>query len=106
MSSSNTSIADAIDNVNRNQSIFANCWSAFLLGFGIVGHSLNIYVFARPKLFSNPCARYFLASTIISYVILCGSIPLRLLQLGYSIDVFLTSVTMCKVLSYILGCVR
>jgi hypothetical protein len=85
---------------------FAKCWSALLFVLGIVGHSLSVYVFTRRTLRSNPCARYFLASTIVGYFIVCGTIPIRLLQLGYNIDIFLNSSMLCKSVSYILAWAR
>ncbi len=103
MSLSNSSIADAVSDVNRIMVIFVQIWSLGLFTFGIVGNSLNIYVFTRPKFRSNPCIRYFLAMTLSGYAVLYFNVPLRLLQISYNIDVFISSLPMCRFLSYILA---
>ncbi|UJR38654.1 hypothetical protein I4U23_031320 [Adineta vaga] len=106
MSSSNTSMSDAVNIVKQIQNRFSIYWSIFLFSFGIIGHSLSIYVFTRRTLFWNPCILYFLALTIGGYVIVCGTVPLRFLQVSFIVDVFVTSDPMCKILTYIFGCAR
>jgi hypothetical protein len=101
MSSSNVSdIADAISTINWDSMMFARRWSVIMFTLGIVGHTLSIYVFTRPTLRRNPCARYFLASAVAGYCITCVTIPLRTLQLGYNINTFVYSVPLCKILSF------
>ncbi|CAF4373274.1 unnamed protein product, partial [Adineta steineri] len=63
MSSSNATLAE-VNALNYGNSIFYQIWTYLLLCLGTIGHSLNIYVFTRPTLRSNPCTRYFLAATI------------------------------------------
>ncbi|CAF4967047.1 unnamed protein product, partial [Rotaria sp. Silwood1] len=106
MSSSNTSIAATVANINQSLATFSKCWSAFLFSFGVVGHSLSVYVFTRRTFRSNPCTQYFLALTIVGCLIVYGTIPLRILQFGFNIDVFTLSLPVCKILSYILACAR
>lgn len=106
MSSLNTSLTAAIGDVKRVMVIFIQTWSVSLFILGAVGHALNIYIFTRPKFRLNPCARYFLASTLSGYGVVCFTLPLRLLQTSYDIDVFISSLPMCKILSYILPCFR
>ncbi len=103
MSSSNSSFANAVSDVNRSMAIFVKIWSIGLFIFGTVGNALNIYVFTRPKFRSNPCIRYFLAMTLSGYAVVCLNVPLRLLQIDYNIDVFISSLPMCRFLSYILA---
>jgi hypothetical protein len=106
MSSSNTSFAAAVGEVRHSMIIFIQIWNICMFALGAVGHALNIYVFTRPKLRHNPCARYFLASTFSGYAVVCLTTPLRVLQISYNIDVFIYSLRMCQILSYILPCFR
>ena len=87
MSSISVSTAD-IDNVKSVRVTFTRFWSFLLICLGTIGHSLSIYVFTRSTFRSNPCVRYFLAATICGILVTYGNTPLRLLQTGYSIDVF------------------
>lgn len=106
MASSNISTAAAIADLKRNMILCIQIWSFCLFTLGLIGHSLNIYVFTRPKYRGNSCARYFLASSASGYAVVCLIIPLRLLQICYQIDVFVSSVAMCSILSYLLGFIR
>ncbi|CAF1309064.1 unnamed protein product [Adineta steineri] len=101
MSSSNTSTAE-VDAVVYSKIMFTKCWSFLLICLGIIGHALSIYVFTRPKLWANPCTRYFLASTICGAFVACVNTPLRLLQSGYNIDLFGYSNVTCKLLTFVL----
>jgi len=73
---------------------------------GLIGHSLNICIFTRPALRFNPCTQYFLASAIAGYAIIFVVLPVRLLQLGYSLSLFLSSVAMCKLLTFFFSWAR
>jgi hypothetical protein len=101
MSTINTSDFNAaVDAVKWTVVMFFRCWNPIMFGLGIVGHSLSIFVFTRPALRSNPCGRYFLASSISGFCVVVSILPLRYLQYGYNINTFTTSVVTCKVLSY------
>jgi hypothetical protein len=76
----------------------------FILGF--IGHSLNICVFTRSALRFNPCARYFMASTIAGYAVIFGILPVRLLQFGYSLSLFIPQVASCKILTFLFSWAR
>jgi len=76
----------------------------FILGF--IGHSLNICVCTRPAFRFNPCARYFLASAIAGYFVIFGILPVRLLQLGYNLSLFIPSVGLCKILTFLFSWIR
>ncbi len=106
MSSSNTSFAAAVTDVKQSTIIFVQVGSACFFAFGLVGHTLSIYVFTRPKLRRNPCICYFLASTLSGYAVVLLTLPLRLLQISYNIDVFIYSLPMCQFLSYFLVYIR
>jgi hypothetical protein len=107
MSSSNISdIETEINTINWTSLMFAQCWSTIMFILSLIGHSLSIYVFTRPVLRRNPCARYFLASAVTGYYITFVIIPLRTLQAGYNINVFLYSIPVCKILSFISSSIR
>jgi hypothetical protein len=95
MSSSNTSFIDAVNDVKQNMIIFIQIWSVCIFALGVVGHAFSIYVFTRRELRSNPCSRYFLASTLSGYVVVCFTVPLRMLQISYNINVFIYSLPVC-----------
>ncbi len=78
MSSSN--VSDIADAINWASMMFARCWSVVMFILGIIGHTLSIYVFTRPTLRKNPCARHFLASAVSGYCITCVTIPLRIFK--------------------------
>jgi hypothetical protein len=106
MSSSNTSINTAINDIQQNMHVFIKVWSIGLFALGVVGHALNIYVFTCSEFRSNPCARYFLALTLSGCGVVYVTLPLRLLQIVYNINVFVYSRLSCQILSYILPCFR
>ncbi|CAF1544785.1 unnamed protein product [Adineta ricciae] len=106
MSPTNDSIAATATAITHSMSLFYQYCSIIYLILGIAGHSLSIYVFTRGQLRRNPCARYFLAMSIAGYFVVCGNIPLRLLQISYGIDVFTVSLPLCRFLSYLLVCTR
>ncbi|CAF1446087.1 unnamed protein product [Adineta steineri] len=100
MSSSNATLAE-INALNYGNSIFYQIWTYLLLCLGTIGHSLNIYVFTRPTLRSNPCTRYFLAATITGIYIILTSCLWRYLQITYpAYNPFGYSTASCKILSF------
>ncbi|CAF0732499.1 unnamed protein product [Adineta steineri] len=101
MSSSNTTTTEA-DIIKADGIIFYQVFCYSMLAFGIIGHTLSIYVFTRPVLRSNPCSRYFLASTISGCFVVLINMPLRLLQLGYNINIFTYSIIVFKIVSLLL----
>lgn len=99
-------VDEAVNSINKSVAIFVQVWCITLFFFGAIGHAFNIYVFTRRRFRSNPCACYLLASTLASYGILYGTLPLRILQTAYNIDVFAYSVLTCQILTYLLNCFR
>ncbi|CAF1065049.1 unnamed protein product [Adineta steineri] len=106
MSLSNASLAE-INALHYGNIIFYQFWSYLLVCLGTVGHSLNIYVFTRPILRSNPCTRYFLATAIAGSFVTTFNVLLRLLQMIYpAYNPFGYSTASCKILSFIVYCSR
>jgi hypothetical protein len=104
-SSSNMSNA-TIESLYWISMIFVRSYGCLMFSLGLVGHSLSIYAFTRPTLRSNPCTRYFLASTLVGYFIVFVNVPLRTLEDGFYIDVFMYSTMHCKVLTFFLQWAR
>ncbi|CAF1401337.1 unnamed protein product [Adineta steineri] len=106
MSLSNATLAE-INALRYGNIIFYQFWSYSLVCLGTIGHSLNIYVFTRPTLRSNPCTRYFLAASISGIHIVLSNVLLRLLQMIYpAYNPFGYSTASCKILSFIVFCTR
>ncbi|CAF1004612.1 unnamed protein product [Rotaria sordida] len=108
MSSSNITndIVAATNALRWDSILFVRCWCITMFILGCIGHSLNIYVFTRPALYFNPCGRYFLASAISGYLVVFVNIPIRFLQLGYKLNLFLLSVEICKIVSFLFFSIR
>ncbi|CAF1157669.1 unnamed protein product [Adineta ricciae] len=105
MSASDSSVAEAAA-ITFSKVVFARVWTFSMIGLGVIGHILNVYVFTRRSLWSNACTRYFFAATISGILVVIANAPLRLLQIGFSIDPFGYSIVTCKFLSYLLLGVR
>jgi len=103
--SSNTSNA-TIEYLYWTSMIFVRSYGCLMFSLGLIGHSLSIYALTRPKLRSNPCTRYFLASTFVGYFIVFVNVPLRTLEDGFYIDVFMYSTMHCKMLTFFLQWAR
>ncbi|UJR38723.1 hypothetical protein I4U23_031388 [Adineta vaga] len=100
MSSSNISITEAMI-IRQNTVVFIQVWSFMMIILGTIGHIINISVFTRPALRSNSCSWYFLAASISGFCVVIISTPLRLLSLGYGINIFSFSSAACKILTFI-----
>lgn len=92
---------DAINDINRSMTLFVEIWCIPLFVFGVVGHALSIYVFTRREFRSNSCTRYFLASTISGCGVVYLLVPARFLETGYNISIFISSILLCQILTYI-----
>lgn len=102
-----TNLQAAADKLNFIGMIFVRCYSFIAIPLGLIGHSLSIYVFTRPRLRSNACARYFLAATIIGLFVTCYNLPMRLIQSGFiDVDPGTHSVVFCKITWFLLNTFR
>ncbi|UJR14454.1 hypothetical protein I4U23_001451 [Adineta vaga] len=98
--------AAALSAVSSSSITFTRYWCITMFIVGFIGHSLNLCVFARPALRSNSCARYFMASTIAGHCIILIVLPIRLIQFGYGISLFIRSVFLCKFLTFLFSWFR
>ncbi|UJR17786.1 hypothetical protein I4U23_004685 [Adineta vaga] len=105
MSSSNTNITEAII-IQQSMIIFARTWCSLIIGLGVIGHTSSLYVFTRPLFRSSPCSWYFLASTISGISVVVITIPLRLFQAGYNINILANSLVTCKAITLLLQWTR
>ncbi|CAF3722199.1 unnamed protein product [Rotaria sp. Silwood1] len=58
-----------------------------LIIFGLIGHILDIIIFTRPKLISNSCCNYCLASSCVSIIQIVLGQLVRMLKGGYHIPI-------------------
>ncbi len=87
--------------------MFIRCYCYLIMPLGTVGHLLNIYVFTRPSLRSNPCVMYFLAATVFGFLIVCHNLPVRLIQVGYTdMDPSAYSILFCKIDFFLIATIR
>lgn len=68
----------------------------FQLIFGTFGNVLNILIFTRRSLRTNPCSFYFLISSINNLFVLYVALLTRLLSSGWKIDPSNTNLALCK----------
>jgi hypothetical protein len=100
MASSNMT-DDSLNTINTMSIMFTRYWRIIMFIVGLIGHSLNIITFTRSTLWSNSCIRYLIASAIAGYLIIFIILPIRLLQFEYNISLFIPSVILCQILTYL-----
>ncbi|CAF1229156.1 unnamed protein product [Adineta steineri] len=86
--------------------MFTRYWCITIFVIGFFGHSLNLCIFTRRTLRYNPCVRYLMASAIGGYLIIFILIPIRTLQFGYGLSLFLSSEITCKIMSFVCSWIR
>ena len=90
-------LAQAASYLEYASMMFMRCFGYTIIPLGTVGHLLNFYVFTRPTLRPNPCARYFLAASIVGMIHTCYTLPIRLVQSSYvEKDPGAYSIVFCK----------
>jgi len=100
-------LAQAASYLEYASMMFMRCFGYTIIPLGTVGHLLNFYVFTRPTLRPNPCARYFLAASIFSMLNTCVALPIRLVQSGYvNTDPGAYSLLFCKLSWFIIFSLR
>jgi hypothetical protein len=94
-------------NLNYIAMMFIRCFCYAVIPLGIIGHLLNVYVLTRPSLISSPCSRYFLAASIVGLINTVYSLPMRMIQSGYTnTDPGAHSVVFCKITWLLLNSIR
>ncbi|CAF4658203.1 unnamed protein product, partial [Rotaria sp. Silwood2] len=63
---------------------------------GTFGNIMNILIFTRRSLRTNPCSHYFLASSINNLFVLYVALLTRLLSSGWKIDPSNSNIVLCK----------
>ncbi|UJR34827.1 hypothetical protein I4U23_027608 [Adineta vaga] len=102
MTSANVSDAEAkIDALKATWILFDKVYCFSMITLGTIGHLLSIYIFTRRSIRMNPCARYFLASTLCGWFVVCFGIPFRFLQLVYDINPSGYSEPVCKIFNFL-----
>ena len=108
MSSSNTTndVLNALTAIYATIRLFGQYWSIIMIIIGFIGHTFNVIICTRPRLWPNPCVRYLFAATISGYMIVFFLLPIRMIQTSYGINLFIISVSMCKFLLFIFSWFR
>jgi hypothetical protein len=73
----------------------------FLFIIGILGNSLNVYIFSRAHLRQNTCVLCLLISSLLNLITLIFGVFLRCL-IGYNIDLTYNSSIFCKIRYYLI----
>ncbi|CAF3641113.1 unnamed protein product [Adineta steineri] len=95
-----------INQINTTATIIVLVLSFFNFIFGGTGLTLNILVFRRPFLRRESCAVYFFWSTCYSLLVVFVIMPIRILSDGYSIDISIYNIVICKTEAYIFHVIR
>src|SRR5690348_14321280 len=98
---SNSSETNLIDYLNSLSPILNRYLSIIIFLFGTVGNLLNCLALSQRTLRSNPCAFYFLASSIANIITLISGVAVRLLA-GWSADLTDTVGWLCKFRIFVL----
>ncbi|CAF1031686.1 unnamed protein product [Adineta ricciae] len=105
MSASTTTNSPSVQNMINEMNVaivsLARYGFPVIFIFGVVCNVLNVYVFTKPTLRTNPCCMYFLSSSVTALLFTVFNLPIRTLQLGYSIDLTVDSVVGCQVRTYL-----
>lgn len=92
MSSNSTSIINNLNNI----SIYLNQYfGIFIFLFGSIGNILNILVLSQRSLRSNPCALFFLVSSISNLIAIQSGLTSRILS-GWNMDLTANVLWLCK----------
>jgi hypothetical protein len=74
----------------------------FTVIVGVVGNGMNILVFSSVRNYrKNPCTFYYLIASIYNIAFLIINLMSRILSVGYGIDLTRTSITWCKMKTFI-----
>jgi hypothetical protein len=106
-SSTISSLVLEAHNLNYIAMMFIRCFCYVVIPLGSVGHLLNVYVFTRPLLLSSPCSRYFLAASIVGIINIFYTLPIRMIQSGFTnTDPGAHLVVFCKITWLLLNSIR
>jgi hypothetical protein len=95
------------NNTNSSTIAYLNCITHELnryipilfLTFGTIGNILNIIVFTRPSLRTNPCSLYFISGSIANFLSLYVGLITPFLGI-YNLDPTQKSNSLCKIRFY------
>lgn len=102
---SNTSEAETIAILNAVSAQINRYLSLGILLFGTIGNLLNCLALSQRTLRCNPCASFFLVSSLSSLLTLLAGLTVRLLS-GWSADLTETVDWLCKLRAFVLFAFR
>lgn len=74
---------------------------SFMFIAGILGSSINIWLFTRHYFRKSPCTKFILTSSIFDIIHLIVALLLRILAEGFNIDPASSSVIGCRTRYYL-----
>lgn len=74
---------------------------SFMFIVGVLGSSMNIWLFTRRCFHKSPCSRFILASSIFDIIHLIVALFYRILAEGFNIDPASSSVIGCRIRYYL-----
>jgi len=98
---SNSSDIDLSETLDLISIQFNRYFSIFIFLFGITGNFLNCLVLSRPSLRSNPCAFYFLISSIANLISILFCLTTRTMS-GWNMDLTDTNAFICKFRAFVM----
>ncbi|CAF1609409.1 unnamed protein product [Rotaria magnacalcarata] len=82
----------------QQYTIYVGC---FLFITGLAGNIIHIYILSVVSSYrSNPCTFYFLIASICDILILSVALLSRILETGFKVDLFCSSIIWCKFRAY------
>ncbi|CAF1463591.1 unnamed protein product [Adineta ricciae] len=96
-----SSVDPAIEKLNEATSLVVLILSTISIITGGIGLVFNILVFTRAPMRREPCAVYFLWSTLFSLIYILILQPVRLLAVSFAIDQANYNLGICKIEFYI-----
>ncbi|CAF3401571.1 unnamed protein product [Rotaria socialis] len=82
----------------QQYTIYVGC---FLFITGLAGNIIHIYILSVVSSYrSNPCTFYFLIASICDILILFVALLSRILETGFRVDLFCSSIIWCKFRNY------
>ncbi|CAF1010602.1 unnamed protein product [Rotaria sp. Silwood1] len=100
-----SSDAQFIAYINNVSTKFNRYFSIFIFLFGTTGNILNILVLSQRSFRSNPCAIFFLVSSIANLIAILTGLTSRTLS-GWAADLTNTDRCLCKLRAFVLNVAR
>jgi hypothetical protein len=98
---SSSADVNLIASLNNVSAMLNRYFAIVIFIFGTIGNILNLFVLAQPTLRSNPCALFFLFSSIAHLSFIYSGLTTRILS-GWAADLTATIGWLCKLRGFVL----